>query len=286
VGYLVHLTIVCAIYAMAVWSLDLIVGRLRIFSLFHAALLGVGAYGYALGITRFDLSAWPALVIATIGALVAGTLSSFAIRRLRNEQAMIFTLALQGVLAALALNLEVTRGPYGIGGLTLPSVGQADASLQNTAVLAVTFMALVAITSWIFDRTAIGRMARAVGGDETLAMAIGINVARIRTAVFGAAGAVAGLAGAMLAGYLTFIDPQSFSLNESVFLLTALLIGGTGTRLGPLLGIVALILVPEALRFVSVPSTMTGHVQRMLFAVLLIAMVRFRPQGLAGEAIL
>jgi branched-chain amino acid transport system permease protein len=124
---------------------------------------------------------------------------------------------------------------------------------------------------------------RAVGEDELLALAMGVDAGKIRGMAFGISGAVAGIAGAVLAGYLSFIDPGTFGLSESLFILTALLIGGRGNLLGPALGTALVIFLPEALRSISVDSAIAGNLQNILFALAVIALMRFRPKGLFGE---
>ncbi len=96
-------------------------------------------------------------------------------------------------------------------------------------------------------------------------------------------GGVAGLAGALYAGYVTYIDPTSFSLRESILLVTLLMLGGGGNLRGPLAGAAVLLLLPEALRFVGLPDAIAANVREIIYGLLLAGLMLWRPQGLAGE---
>jgi branched-chain amino acid transport system permease protein len=97
------------------------------------------------------------------------------------------------------------------------------------------------------------------------------------------AGNCAGIAGALFASYVTYIDPTSFSLSESIFIVTLMLLGGTGNIKGPFTGVLVMVLLPEALRFAGLPPTAAPNVREILYGAILIALMFWRSQGLAGE---
>ncbi len=283
--YLIHLAILAAVYLVLVWSLDLLVGRLGVFSLCQAALVGVGAYTYTLFRQKLNSDPWLALALAGVTASLVGLTIAKLIGRLRAEQAMLFTLAFQGLASTLFYNLEYfTGGAYGVAGIVPPFVlGDTSASLANHGVLAAAVLVLGAAFFSALHRSAPGLAMRAVGEDEALVQSYGVSVQRVRNMAFAFTGATAGIAGSVLAGYLSFIDPTSFGLNESIFLLTALLVGGTGNLLGPATGVALVLLLPEVLRALALSPSMAGNVQKIAFAVCLIILMRLRPQGVAGE---
>jgi branched-chain amino acid transport system permease protein len=96
---------------------------------------------------------------------------------------------------------------------------------------------------------------------------------------------MAGVAGAMYAHYVTFIDPSSFSFVESVYIVSLVIIGGAGNTRGPLIGAAVLVVLPEVLRFVAVPLAYASNVRQIIYGLLLVVFVLLRPKGLAGEDI-
>ena len=100
---------------------------------------------------------------------------------------------------------------------------------------------------------------------------------------FVTSGCLAAIAGALYATYISFIDPTSFGLDESIFITTAVIIGGAGSIWGPVLGAAFVVLLPELLRFLHVPGTYAPNVRQIVFGLLLIIVMRFRPRGLVGR---
>jgi branched-chain amino acid transport system permease protein len=285
--YIVHLAILCAVYVVAVWSLDVLIGRLGVFSLAQAAFVGVGAYGYALARIRLEFGALGSLAVAVVASCAFAVIAAIPARQLAGERAMLYTIAIQGITTILLFNLEdVTGGAFGIGGIKPVIELQGGPTIAAPAITA----AIVALSGALFfsrfHRSGASLLIRAVGESESLASTVGVNVSRTRIAAYVNSGASAGVVGAFLAGYMTFIDPNSFNLDESIFLITALLVGGSANLLGPALGVALVLLVPELLRGISVSPAIAGNVQQITFAVLLIVLMRMRPQGLAGETAL
>jgi branched-chain amino acid transport system permease protein len=87
----------------------------------------------------------------------------------------------------------------------------------------------------------------------------------------------------LFAGYVRYIDPTSFVLMESVFILSIIIIGGTGNVLGPVIGTVLMVLLPEALRFLRIPESVAANMRQVIYGLLIILVMRFRPQGIKGE---
>ena len=98
------------------------------------------------------------------------------------------------------------------------------------------------------------------------------------------AGGIAGVAGALYAGYVTYIDPTSFSMKESIFLVTLLMLGGGGNLKGPLAGAAVMLTLPEVLRFVGLPNLVAANLREIIYGSMLVALMYWRPQGLAGAA--
>jgi branched-chain amino acid transport system permease protein len=145
-------------------------------------------------------------------------------------------------------------------------------------VLALGLGMIMALLKW----SPFGRALQAMRDDELAARSIGIPVNWLKLQAFALASAMVGIAGGLYASYVSYIDPTSFSLNESILMLSMVIIGGTGNVRGPLTGAAVLILLPEALRFLQLPDAVAANVRLLAYGLLLILMMHLRPQGLAG----
>jgi branched-chain amino acid transport system permease protein len=115
------------------------------------------------------------------------------------------------------------------------------------------------------------------------AQASGKNVAAYKVQVFMLGAGLASVAGVLYAHYISFIDPTSFTVMESIFIISIVIIGGAGSLWGPVIGAVVLVTVPEALRFIGLPSAVAANLRQILYGGLLVAFMMWRPQGLLGE---
>jgi branched-chain amino acid transport system permease protein len=108
-------------------------------------------------------------------------------------------------------------------------------------------------------------------------------VAKFKLIAFVISAAVASIGGSIYAYYITFIDPTSFTIMESIFILSIVIIGGAGNLKGSIAGAAFLIFVPEMLRFIGMPSSIAANIRQIFYGLLLVLFMMFRPQGLLGE---
>jgi branched-chain amino acid transport system permease protein len=156
---------------------------------------------------------------------------------------------------------------------------------QYAAVYAILAAACIALLHYL-TTSAFGRALNSVRDDDVAAIALGKDVRsiRIRSLTLSAAGA--GLAGAMYAHYVTYIDASSFTFTESVYILSLVIVGGVATTRGPILGAIVLVLAPELLRFVGFSTNADANIRQLLYGALLIAFAVLRPSGVAGRKVL
>jgi branched-chain amino acid transport system permease protein len=128
-----------------------------------------------------------------------------------------------------------------------------------------------------------GLALNAVREDEIAAISLGKNVRSLRIRAFAISAGGAGLAGAMYAHYVTFIDATSFTFTESVYILSLVIVGGVATARGPVIGAVLLVTIPEMLRFIGFSSGVDSNLRQLMYGVLLIVFAMTRPRGLAGK---
>ncbi len=283
--YVLHILIFIGIYAIAASSFNLLVGYAGLFSLAHAALFGIGGYSSALLTLRLG---WPAVAAAAAGMAVAGTVSALVALpslRVSGDYLVVTSFGIQVLLYTLFLNwTDLTRGPMGLPGIPPVSILGLDTSARR-GYLVLTLVAL-AFTLWVLRtvvRSPFGRVLRGLREDEVAVQALGKNVYRFKVLAFVVAGVLAALGGSLYAHYVSYIDPGSFTLDESVFILASVMVGGTGTLCGPVIGATVLVGVPEILRFLGLPDAVAATVRQMLFGALLVVFMRLRPQGIWGE---
>ncbi len=128
-----------------------------------------------------------------------------------------------------------------------------------------------------------GRALKAIREDEQAISVFGYRTPHFKLVIFVIAAMMASVAGSLFASYISFIDPSTFTLNESVFILAIIILGGLASLRGSFLGAVCLIILPELLRFVGFPSDVAAQMRQVVYGLILILLMLYRPQGLIGE---
>ncbi len=123
----------------------------------------------------------------------------------------------------------------------------------------------------------------AIREDEIFVLAAGKNIAAYKVLVFMIGAVMASIAGVIYAHYMSFIDPTSFTVMESIFIISIVIIGGAGSFWGLVIGAIVLVIMPEALRFIGMPSSVAANVRQILYGAALVACMMWRPQGLMGK---
>ncbi|WP_459616826.1 branched-chain amino acid ABC transporter permease [Bordetella sp. 2513F-2] len=264
------------IYAIAATALNLVLGYGGMVALGHAAYFGAGAY--AVGILAAEgldaaLLAWPvAMGLAAVLALVTGAISL----RTRGVYFIMITLAFAQMIYYVFISLRQYGGEDGLnlaGYSTVPGLDLADDRSFYYLVLA-----LFVLVMWLFNRLVDSRFGMALQGvreNESRMEALGYPVYRLKLVAFTLSGAVAGLAGALLANHNLFISPSLMHWTQSANLLIMVLVGGIGLRYGGVAGAVVMLVLEEALRI----WTEYWHLP---LGILLLCVVLGAPRGLAG----
>jgi branched-chain amino acid transport system permease protein len=284
-NYLLHTLIMVNIYAVLALSLNLLVGYAGLLSLCHAAFYGIGAYAGTLLMVNVGLGFWPALLLAVAATVVLSFTISVPALRLKGDYFVLASLGFQVIVFAVLYNWTgLTRGPYGIPGIPQPALFGIEIDSPPAYFLFTGTIALVCIgLLYLIGHSPFGRVLKAIRDDEMAASTLGKNVPRFKITAFAIAAGFAAVPGVLFAGYLQYIDPTSFTIMESVFILSIIIIGGTGNTIGPILGTVLLLFLPEALRFLGMPDAIAANMRQVIYGLVIIVMLRFRPQGLYGE---
>ena len=284
-NYVFHLLTLISIYLLLALSLNILVGYTGLLSMCHAAFLGIGAYISAILTLKLGLNVVAAFALATLSTASVSLLVSFPTVRLKGDYFVLSTFAFQIIVFEILFNwTSLTGGPYGLRGIPRVSIfGQLVDTPAKYLVFSGVVSGLSILLIIVLLKAPFGRVLRAVRDDEIAAEAMGKNVSLVKVKSFAIAAACAGLAGALLAHYITYVSATSFTLQDSIFLLSIVLVGGAGNLRGPIVGTVLLLLIPELLLFLGMPDTVAPNVRRMIYGLLLVGFVFFRPQGIAGE---
>src|SRR3989338_8502562 len=283
--YLIHLAILFAIYAILGISLNLVVGYAGLLSVTQSAFYGIGAYVTAILLTQSGIGFFLSVILGIIITAVVSFLMGIVLSKFDDDYYALGSFGFNIIIFSIFLNWQdLTRGPLGIPGISRPVLFGFNFS-QNAAFLVLALIVLAAIyfISKFIVNSSFGRVLKAIREDEKAIQVFGYNTLYYKLAIFVISAAMASVAGSLFASYITFIDPSSFWLMESIFILAIVILGGLSNLKGSLLGALFLILLPEALRFVGMPNDIAAQMRQVIYGVILILLMLYRPQGLAGE---
>lgn len=283
--YLIHILIITGIYIILTLSLNLIVGFTGLASLGHIAFACIAAYTSSLLALSLGVSPWIGLLIGAILAAILGIIIGFPSLRLKGDYLALATFGLGIIVYSIAKNwVSLTRGPMGLPGIPQFSVfGYEISSVWSYLILVLCFVNITYLAIRNITNSPFGRILKGIREDEIATEAMGKNVNKHKLIVFVVGAFFAGIAGSLYAHYITFIDPSSFTVMESIAVLLMVVFGGMGSLKGSVIGASVLVIFPELLRFLGMPSGVAAPLRQMIYGLLLIILMVWRPQGLMGR---
>ena len=266
--YVYRIAVVSVLYAILAMSLNLIAGVAGQISLGHIAFYGIGAYTSALLCVNFGVSVWVGILAAFVVSMLFGLLIAIPTLKLSGGYLAILTMSFAEIIRLILLNwTSVTRGPMGILNIPKPSLfGYTIKSSGAFLYLVLTVAIIVYIGLHNLIHSRFGRNLQALRDDEISSESMGINVYRYKVIAFVISTGVAGVAGALFASYMEFIDPSSFISDESTVILSMVVLGGMGNMNGSIIAAALLTILPEALRSCS-------DYRMLVYGVVLVAMM-------------
>jgi branched-chain amino acid transport system permease protein len=266
-------------------SLNLVSGYTGLISLSHAGFYGIGAYTAALLSLNFGVNFFVTIPAGIVVAMVIGAAIGFPALRIRDDFFVIATFGFQVILFQLMNNwMELTNGPLGLPGIPQPTLfGYTFSSHIDFLILTALFALIVYLILNRLTKSPFGHVLRSIREDDLFAQSLGKNVNQYKVLSFSIAAGLSAIAGALYAHYITFIDPTSFTIPESVFMLSIVIVGGAGRLSGSIIGAVLLVSIPEILRFIGMPSSIAANMRQILYGGLLVLFMMFRPKGIYGE---
>jgi branched-chain amino acid transport system permease protein len=284
--YLLHIIIMINIYVIITVSTSFMVGMANLFTLGQAAFYGIGAYMAVWGLMGLGLSLIPTLLLAMLVTALFGYLLGLAAARLKGDYFVLATLGFQMIVFTVLYNwVELTKGPYGIPGIPSPKL---FGIIEISGIYQYTILSLIlaVFTALVFKRliySPFGRALRAMRDDPVSITSLGRNVTRLKIQTLVVSSAFIALSGLLYATYVSYIDPTSFNLDEAIFIISAVIIGGTGNIKGPVLGAVFVVVLPELLRFLGMPDSVAANMRMIIYGLAIVVFMYYQPQGIQGK---
>ena len=273
--YILHIFIMVLFYVMLSQSISLTAGYSSLISLAHAGFYGIGAYTSAIFSVNFG---FPFLATLPLAMLVSGIIAvfvSFIALRTVDDYFIIITLGIQVVAFSIMNNwMDLTNGPMGIPGI--PVISILDFSFTSKISFLLLTLILTAIVFLLLRniiKSPFGRILIALSEDEIFTKSLGKKVYQAKIASFAIGGMFAAIPGVLYAHYITYIDPTSFTIDESIFILSIVIIGGMRNLWGSAIAAALLVILPEALRFIGMPSNIAANMRQIIYGLALVIMM-------------
>ena len=266
-------------------SLTLTAGYSGLISLAHAGFYGIGAYTSAILSVNYGLTFLVTLPIAMLlSGLIAVLVSLIALRTV-DDYFIIITLGIQVVAFSIMNNwMDLTNGPMGIPGIPALSIfGYAFNSKISFLILTLILTAIVFYLLRNVSRSPFGRILIALSEDEIFTKSLGKKVYTAKVASFTIGAMFAAIPGVLYAHYISYIDPTSFTVNESIFILSIVIIGGMRNLWGSAIAAAILVILPEALRFVGMPSNIAANMRQIIYGLALVIMMFKYSKGFVSK---
>ena len=263
---------------------NLMGGYAKQLSLGHSAYFGLGAYTSTIMQIDFGISPWIGMVAGGVVAAIASLPIGWLCFRLRGPYFTIATIATAQALMLIFLKFRDLA--WGAEGTTIPNLGSAPLMLQfetkaSYYYVVLGLLALGLVITYKIEQSWMGYYLVAIGEDEDAAEAVGVNAPRIKRDIYMISAFLTALAGTFYTQYIYFIDPQTaFSFNISIEAALVSIVGGIGTLWGPVVGTVLLETTSALLQ--SWLGSTTGGIQLTVYALILMAIILWRPTGLMG----
>ncbi len=276
--FMVRIMTMIGMYVILSMSLNLITGYTGQVSIGHAGFCAIGAYTSALISLNFGTNFFITALLGAVVAGIFGLLLGLPTLRLSGTYLTIATLGFGEVIRMVILNWEsLTNGPLGITKIPRPVFFGIELTSLNGGLYYLVWILVIITTVVIYRiiRSKMGRALMAIREDELVSKLMGIKTVNLKIYAFIISAFFAGLAGSYYAHMIRYIDPNTFTFDTSIMIISIVIFGGMGTIKGMFLGSALLISFPEVLRFLQ-------EYRFVVFGLILVLMIRFRPQGILG----
>jgi branched-chain amino acid transport system permease protein len=279
VKYYLHLSILALIWVVVAQGQNLIQGYTGYVSIVAAGFMGIGAYSTTLMGMHSGLPVWLTILLAPAMTAVFALIAGYPSLRVKGHYFAIVTLAYNLVIFIVLINfVDLTQGEAGITGIPKPLEGVAFLNFRDREVYYYFVLAVATAATGVaalIVRSRVGQILMAIRQNETLVGAVGVAAWKYKLFAFVVSAMFAGLGGALYAHYQSFINPEVFGVAQSLDAILAVIVGGSGTLPGPVIGAFIVIFLPEYLRFAD-------SFRLIIYGLLLILATIFMPRGIVG----
>jgi branched-chain amino acid transport system permease protein len=283
---IIHLATLVLIYGILAVSLNLIMGITGLFDMGHAGFFGIGAYTTAILMTSFNLPWIPSVLASILMAGLVAWVVGIPTLKLRGDYFAVVTMAAGEIARSVFSNwMDVTRGPLGIP--NIPDIRFLGIDFKPGLPffgLALFLLILVVFISQRLIFSPFGRILKGIREDEGAGVeALGKNSYLNKVYIFIIGSGMAGLAGSLFATYISYIDPSTFTLMLTNYILLIIILGGKGNSIGAVIATVLFVVLREGTRFLGLPTSIAAPLQQWIFGLLLVLVTIFAPRGLFPE---
>jgi branched-chain amino acid transport system permease protein len=275
-SYTMYIVNLVGIYAIMTIGLNIVLGYTGQISIVNAGFMGIGAYITSLSMVRLGVPLYIGLPMAGILTAGIGVIIGFPALRLGSHYLAMATLACNQALQLIMIHWKsVTMGAAGV---SISSVNLGPIALNSNHRLYFLVIPITLILIYLYRniiKSKLGRSLIAIRDSEIAAQSMGVSLAKYKTTAFALSGFYAGIGGGLLALVIGYVSPESFGLNESVFHLAILVIGGTATLPGPILGSIFFVVAPELFHWMV-------EYKVLVFSLIALAFIIFMPGGISG----
>ena len=274
-GFQLRLAMLIGIYAILSMGFNLLYGYTGQISLGQQAFFAIGAYAFSMLQIKAGWHPLPAFVSSLAFCAALALLIGMPLLRLRTHYLAMATLAFALIFYGVAIRwIDFTGGSTG---LAVPPLMLGDGPLGRTGIyyLVLAFVGLALLLHDFIIRSHLGRAMQAIRDDETAAAALGVHVTRFKLRMFVLAAVMAATAGACFSVVSLRVDPSLSEFRVLVSILTIAVVGGLGTRFGPILGAVVVVLIPQIL-------VAFGELETLVYGIFILVFLIFMPHGLSG----
>jgi len=238
------------------------------FSVGHGGFMAIGAYVASIMTLKFGVPLVPAMLVAGASAFVVGAMIGLPVMRFDMIYLAMATLGFGEIVRSILSTIDYVGGVNGMRGMSGVTIWHVLVTL-----------AIVLVLAWLHDRSRLGIAYSAVRQDADAALAMGIDVRQVKVGAFAIGAGITGVAGALYAHQMLFIDPETFGFPMSIAIVLFVIFGGLGIFWGPVLGAVVLTVLPEMLHFIK-------DWYLFLYGAIYVVMMIWRPQGIIDRAMI
>ncbi len=266
---------------------NVITGFTGLLSLCQAGFFAIGSYTTAILCVTYGVNFWVTIPIAGVLAASAGALIGLPTLRLKGDYLAIATLGFGEIVRNVILNWDsLTNGPMGINGIPMPIIFGMTINPYKKWGFLILVWAFVLIFYFLLKRLSRSRMGRALESireDEIAAYAMGINTTLYKVSAFMVGAFVAGCAGALQAAFTLSVTPNTYTFMVSIMVLCMVVLGGMGNHKAVILGALIIQFAAEFPRLIGISSTVPPQFKQIVFGLILVVMMIYRPQGIIGR---